>query len=273
MMPSPRIAPFVFSLMVSCPTVGTAAVTSLLNRADLDSAVTTESTWDFESLQHGTQHVEVSAPDGSMTIPLALANPLPPSAVAPTTSLSGTAIYFNPQNSKAFEFMSQVYAFGISIIWSPVQNPAGVGLELFDSSGILLATVTTTVADSVVGPFTTSAGNTYEGFLGFKSDTPVSFLRINQEEGSVLFDNAAWSTVPEPSSAAFAALGMLGFFRRRRSLINPGSRAVEPPVSNTRSALGVRRTSSLPHQPHHLAANLLGKRRHGVRPAVLANPR
>jgi hypothetical protein len=215
-MSSPRIALLVFSLVMSCPMAGIAAVTSFLNRGDFESSVITQSTWDFESLQTGTQHSEASAPDGSMTIPLALANPLPPAAVSPVTSLSGTAVYFNPQGSSAFQFASQVYAFGISMIWSPVQNPAGVGLELFDSNGALVATLTTTVADSVAGPFTTSAGNTYEGFLGFRSDTPISFLRVNQMEGSVFFDNAAWSPVPETSSAALATLGMLGLLRRRR---------------------------------------------------------
>ncbi|MCW1913056.1 PEP-CTERM sorting domain-containing protein [Luteolibacter sp. GHJ8] len=198
------------------PSGATAAVSAFLNRAAFETTVSFQQSWDFENLETGTQHIQVSDPGGSITIPFALANPLPASAVPPATTLSGTVIYFNPQGAKAFEFTPQVSAFGISIIWSPTQNPDGVGLELFDSNGGLLATVTTNVADSLSGPFTTSAGDTYEGFLGFTSDTPVSSIRFNHLEGSIMFDNPAWTSVPEPSQAALLSAGLIGFLMRRR---------------------------------------------------------
>src|SRR5207247_10420646 len=137
-----------------------------------------------------SQPIHVLAPDGSTVLVFANGNPVPPSFSPPVTTLNGMAIYFNPQDSRAFRFSRPVRAFGISVVWGSLYNPNGISIVAYDFYGYVIGAAIAQTNNSITGPFTTSGGPNYEGFLGFTSSVPVYSVSFGGLEGSVWYDNA-----------------------------------------------------------------------------------
>ena len=199
-------------IVLSLPISARAAVTSYLDRGAFELASTTTYQWNFDALAEGVQYHDLLGPDGSTVIPFVLANPTAASIFPPLATISNGCIYFNPQASRAFVFTVPITSFGISIVWGSYYNPAGIGMLLYDAEDNLISEVRTTTADSLSGPF---VGTNYEGFLGVVSDTPIASLRFDHVEGSVFFDNAAWTTAPEAGIPALFGTGLLILLTRR----------------------------------------------------------
>lgn len=195
-----------------------ASFISYTNRADFNTLKHHDYEWSFDEFLPATQPTNVFAPDGTTRLTLANANPIPSSFFPTVTTLDGMGIYFNPQAERAFEFSTPINTFGISLVWGSIYNPEGVSVIAFDNDGLLVGQVTIFPIDALSEPFPTSGGDTYEGFLGFQSSTPIYSIRFSQLDGSVWYDNALWSysALSEPSILFLFVFGCIGIVLSRQ---------------------------------------------------------
>ncbi len=194
------------------------------NRAAFIQAIGDHQGWGFEELLAAGQPTNVLSADGQVVLTLAQSNPLPDSFFPPVTTLAGSGIYFNfaPQPKGEFVFPNGQQAFGISLVWAAgiapnLYNPRGIGLEVYDAQDDLIGSVFVRKSQALAGPWFTTGGETYEGFLGFITTEKAASVRFVQLGGSVWYDNAVWAStqplsapIPEPSTVVLLALGLLG---------------------------------------------------------------
>ncbi len=134
--------------------------------------------------------------------------------LAPTqlTPSSGVNV-FGPADTGSIEGVIRV-SFD-----SPV---TAVGAFFFDVEVDFALTGFSTIAGAAVPEvaFSSFQGQAVQSFLGFVTDSPVSFVDIHfatlpNADGTAI-DDLRYSTVPEPSTAILLALGLLGLSVQRR---------------------------------------------------------